>query len=209
MGPVDAKNVGWAERSASIGPAMRILRKIGVGALLTVVTLAAIHPAAADPNTAVRFLMQEPVSMLDWGLKNVEDHLKRNGKVLTGHEKKLFQAEPSVAAAYDWSNDVVRISIGLRLAENVQKTPEVLAAVKERASFVIVYARSLLTMNPFDAYFRHKGFRNRETPDDLERKLLDGTEIRVTIRDNASNILSMCKGSLAGRDTTWMKIGDK
>jgi hypothetical protein len=186
-----------------------ILRKIGMGTLLIVVALSAIHSAVADPNSAVRFLMQEPISMLDWGFKNIEDHLLRNGAVLTEHEKRLFQAEPSISVAYDWSIDVIRISIGMRLSENVQKTTEVLEAVKERVSFVIVYVRGLLTMNPYDAYFRHKGFRNKETPDDLEQKLSAGTEIVVTVRDKDSNILCMCKGSLLGLNMTWMKIGEK
>ena len=209
MGPVDEKNVRCAEPSESAKTAVRIVGRCGMRMLPAVLLVLLCAGAMAEPSRSVSFLMHEPISMLDWGLKNIEDHLVRSGEVLTRHEKNLFHAEPSIGTAYDWQEDVIRISIGLRLSDDVQKTVDVLTDVRKRVSFVMVYVRGLLTMNPYDAYFRHKGFRSRETPENLEQELSDDTELVVTVRDKDSNILSTCKGSLPGQDMVWMKIGEQ
>jgi hypothetical protein len=177
--------------------------------VLAVLFLWPSRSAMAEPDRAVRFLMEAPVSMLDWGLKNIEDHLMRNREILTKHEKELFHKEPSVSADYDWSGDVIRISIGLRLSGKIQKTTDTLAEVNEWVAFIIKYVRGVLTMNPYDAYFRHKGFRSRETPENLDEKLSESTELVVTVRDTDSNILSMCKAPLVGEDMVWLKIGEQ
>jgi hypothetical protein len=163
--------------------------------------------AVAEPNDALRFLMNEPVSMLDWGFRNIEDHLIRNQEALTATEKDLLKKTVSVSADYDWSKDAIRISIGLRLSEKTQKTPMMLADVREHVEFIVRYLRGGLTMNPYDAFFRHKGFRHRETPENMENKLSTVTELIVTVRDKDSNILSMCSAPLLGDTITWPMIG--
>jgi hypothetical protein len=163
--------------------------------------------AVAEPDTALRFLMNEPVSMLDWGFKNIEDHLTRNQEVLTANEKELLKKAVSVSVDYDWSRDAIRISIGLCLSEKMQKTPMTLADVKEHVIFIVRYLRGGLTMNPYDAFFRHKGFRHREAPEDLGNQLSAVTELTVTVRDKDSNILSMCRAPLMGDTIEWMMIG--
>jgi hypothetical protein len=160
----------------------------------------------AEPSAEVRFLMKSPVSMLDWGFKNIEDHLIRNQEVLIKSDKNLLDKAVSVSAEYDWSKDAICISIDLRLSEKIQKTPITMADVKEHVIFIVKYLRGGLTMNPYDAFFRHKGFRQREAPENLENKLSEVTELIVTVRDKESNILSMCKAPLLGDSIEWMMI---
>jgi hypothetical protein len=161
---------------------------------------------AAEPNTAVRFLMKSPVSMLDWGFKNIEDHLMRQQEVMTANEKDLLAKAMSVSVDYDWSSDAIQISVGLRLSESVQKTPMTLAGIREHVVFIVGYLRGWLTMNPYDAFFRHKGFRNAETPEDLENKLSAVTVLIVTVRDKDANILGMCSAPLLGDTISWSMI---
>lgn len=163
--------------------------------------------AVAEPNAAVRFLMKSPVSMLDWGFKNIEDHLIRNQEVLSTTEKNLLKKAVSVSVDYDWSKDAIRVSIGLRLSEKTQKTPMTLADVREHVVFIVRYLRGGLTMNPYEAFFRHKGFRDRKTPENLENQLSAITELIVTVRDKESNILSMCSAPLLGDTIEWLMIG--
>jgi hypothetical protein len=185
-------------------------RNVGNGCAIIFFTaffLLLAQVAVAEPDTALRFLMNEPVSMLDWGFKNIEDHLMRNQEVLTANEKDLLKKAVSVSVDYDWSRDAIRISIGLYLSEKMQKTPMTLTDVKEHVIFIVRYLRGGLTMNPYDAFFRHKGFRHRETPEDLENKLSAVTELAVTVRDKDSNILSMCRAPLLGDTIEWLMIG--
>jgi hypothetical protein len=163
--------------------------------------------AVAEPNAEVRFLMKSPVSMLDWGFKNIEDHLIRNQEVLTANEKNLLNKEVSVSVDYDWSKDAIQISIGLRLSEKTQKTPMALTDVREHLIFIVKYLKGGLTMNPYDAFFRHKGFRHKETPENLGIKLSEVTELIVTVRDKESNIVSMCSAALLGDTIEWLMIG--
>jgi hypothetical protein len=174
--------------------------------LLTVVSICLCPRAMAEPNAEVRFLMKSPVSMLDWGFKNIEDHLIRHQDVLIKNDKNLLDRAVSVSAEYDWAKDVIRISIDLRLSEKIQKTPATMADVKEHVIFIVKYLRGGLTMNPYDAFFRHKGFRQRETPENLESKLSEITELTVVVRDKESNILSKCSAPLLGDTIEWMMI---
>ena len=145
--------------------------------------------------------------MLDWGFKNIEDHLIRHKDAITGNAKALFHEEPSISVDYDWSGDAIRISISLRLSEKVQKTSATLSEIREQVVFIVTYVRGLLALKPYDAFFRHKGFRNRETPEDLEGSLSAATGLIVTVRDKESNILGMCSAPLLGEEMEWMKIG--
>jgi hypothetical protein len=174
---------------------------------LTAFFLFPVQGAVAEPNAAVQFLIKSPVSMLDWGFKNIEDHLIRNQEALTANEKDLLNKTVSVSVDYDWSKDAIRISIGLRLSEKTQKTPMTMADIREQVVFIVKYLRGGLSMNPYDAFFRHKGFRHRGAPENLENKLSEITELIVTVRDKNSNIVSMCSAPLLGDAIEWLMIG--
>ncbi len=63
-------------------------------------------------------------------------------------------------------------------------------------------------MKPYDAFFRHRGFRSKDSPQNLESELIGLTELTVIVRDRESNILSRCKGALSGNDMVWLTIGE-
>lgn len=165
-------------------------------------------PAVAEPSPAIQFLMKEPVSMMDWGIKNIEDHLYRHRALLIRGEESLFEPEPSIVVAYDWERNQIQISIGLRACKQVQKTPQGLSDIQAHVEWVIKYLRGSLTMKPYDSFFRHRGFRSNESPRSLESELADLTELIVSVRDGEANILSRCEARLSGRDMTWLSIGE-
>lgn len=175
---------------------------------LTLILLLPWQDLQAQPNDAVHFLMKSPVSMLDWGFKNIEDYLTRNQDVLTASENDLFVRTVAAGVDYDWSQDAIRISVGLRLSDRTQKTMLTLQGVKAHTAYVVKYLRGGLTLNPYEAFFRHKGFRQRETPENLEDKIAAVTELMVVVRDKEGNILSSCKAPLLGDAIEWLKIGE-
>lgn len=179
-----------------------------MGCLLVFLWTVAMSPAAAEPTPSVQFLMKEPVSMMDWGLKNIEDYLYRHRALFFQNEKPLFEQGPTIAVIYNWEQNQIQISIGLRTCEQVQKTPQGLSDIHAHVEWVVKYLRGSLTMRPYDAFFRHRGFRSKESPQNLESELAGLTELIVSVRDGESNILSRCGAQLTGSDMTWLTIGE-
>ena len=179
-----------------------------IGCLLIFLHIVTLQPAVAEPTSSIQFLMREPVSMMDWGLKNIEDHLYRHRTLFVQGEKPLFEPEPAIAVLYDWEKNQIRISIGLRACEQVQKTSQGLSDIRSHVEWIIKYLRGSLTMKPYDAVFRHRGFRNKVSPQGLESELAGLTVVIVSVRDRESNILSRCEGQLTGSDIVWLTIGE-
>lgn len=179
-----------------------------IGLLVVFWWIVTMQPAIAEPTPSIQYLMREPVSMMDWGLKNIEDHLYRHRTLLVQSEKSLFEPEPTIAVLYDWEKNQIRISIGLRTCKQVQKMSQGLSDIRSHVEWVIKYLRGSLTMEPYDAFFRHRGFRNKESPRSIEPELAGLTELTVSVRDRESNILSRCTGQLAGSDIVWLTIGE-
>ena len=161
----------------------------------------------ADPSPAVQYLMREPVSMLDWGLAQIEEDLYRNRGLLTRNDGDLFEPEPIIRVDYAWEENRIQIFLKLSMHANVKKTPQRMTAVRQHVEFVTAYLRGGLTMRPYDAFFRHKGYRSKESPENLADELVEITDIYITVRDHQQNILSRCKAPLSGKEIVWSNMG--
>ena len=151
--------------------------------------------------------MREPVSMLDWGLAQIEQDLFHQRSVLTANDQNLFDPEPSIRVSYTWDENRIQISLKLTLRADVKKTSQRMAGIRQHVEFVIAYLRGGLTMHPYDAFFRHKGFRSKESPESLGEDLAAITEIHITVRDHQQNILSRCRAALPGQEIDWSGMG--
>jgi len=191
----------------------KILAGAKVGALilafglLTCISMVFIVSVGAEPSPAVEYLMREPVSMLDWGLSQIEQDLFRKREVLTGNKQNLFDPEPSIRVDYAWEENRIQIFLKLTLQADVKKTPQRMTGIRQHVEFAIAYLRGGLTMYPYDAFFRHKGFRSKESPKNLDEDLVAITDIHVTVRDHQQNILSRCRAPLSGNEIDWSKMG--
>jgi len=188
---------------------IRHVIRLCLGCLSLFIWIGMVLPVAAEPTPSIQFLMKEPVSMMDWGLKNIEDHLYRHRSLFIQNEKSLLEPEPTIAVVYNWEENQIQISIGLRTCVQVQKTSQGLSDIRSHVEWVIKYLRGSLTMKPYDAFFRHRGFRNKESPQNLESELAGLTELVVSVRDRESNILSRCRAQLTGSDMVWLTIGEQ
>lgn len=177
---------------------------LGALACLPVVLAA---PSRAEPSPAVDYLMHEPATMLDWGLARIEAFLIRNRGVLTANKGNLLDTDPSIQVAYAWEEDRIQIFLKMTLQTDVKKTPEHMTGVRQHAEFVITYLRGALTMHPYDAFFRHQGFRSKASPENLGQDLAAITDIHITIQDHRQNILSRCRAPLSGRAIVWSSMG--
>ena len=167
----------------------------------------AAAPLRAEPSPAVEYLMREPVTMLDWGLTRIEAYLFRNRGVLTGNNGNLFEADPSIQVVYAWEENRIQIFLKMTLKTDVKKTPQRMAGLRQHAEFVVAYLRGGFTMHPYEAFFRHEGFRSKESPENLGQDLAAITDIHITICDHQENILSRCRAPLAGKAIVWSNMG--
>ena len=184
------------------------LRIMSFFAILLIAGIA-VSQAAAEPSASIQFLMREPVTMMDWGLGNIEEHLYRQRNLLVQADKELFDSEPTLAATYEWEQNVIQVAITLRAVSPRQKTPQGLNDIRKQLEWIIKYLRGSLTMRPYDAFFRHRGFRNQDSPRNLGAELAGQTELLIRVRDVDANILSQCKGSLLGEEISWINIGNQ
>jgi len=161
----------------------------------------------AEPSPVVEYLMREPVSMLDWGLTQIEEDLFRNRGVLTRNEGDLFEPEPTIRVAYAWEENRIQIFLKLAMKPGVKKSPQRMAAVRKHVEFLVAYLRGGLTMRPYDAFFRHKGFRSKESPENLGEELVEITDIHISVHDHQQNILSRCRAPLTGKKIVWSNMG--
>ena len=166
-----------------------------------------VIPVGAEPSQSIQFLMREPVTMMDWGLRNIEDYLYRQRDLLVQADKRLFESDPILAVTYDWEQNAIQVGITLRVAPQVQLTSRELANIRSHLEWIVKYLRGSLTMKPFDSFFRHRGFRNQDSPQNLGAKLAGQTELLIRVRDADANILSQCQGGLTGSEITWLSIG--
>ncbi len=169
----------------------------------------AVPPAGAEPSPSIQFLMREPVTMMDWGLRNIEEYLYRQRDLLMQANKRLFESEPVVAVSYDWEQNKIQVAITLWVASQIQLTSRDLADIRAHLQRIIKYLRGTLTMKPFDAFFRHRGFRNQDSPQNLGVELAGQTNLLIRVRDADANILSQCKGELTDSKIIWLNIGNQ
>jgi hypothetical protein len=180
---------------------------IPVLGLLMCMSLLFTAPAGAEPSPAVEYLMREPVTMLDWGLAQIEQDLFRKRDVLTGNKQNLFDQDLSIRVDYDWEENRIEIFLKMTLRADVKKTPQRMSEIRKHVEFMITYLRGGLTMHPYDAFFRHKGFRSKESPENLDEDLVVITDILITVRDHQQNILSRCRAALSGKEIDWSNMG--
>ena len=145
--------------------------------------------------------------MLDLGLSRLDEQLYRNRGILVKSDGNLFEPEPSMRVTYDWDDNRIQIFIKLTLNAQVKKTPQRMAAVRSHVEFLATYLRGFLTMMPYDLLFRHKGFRSKAYPEDLDRELVEITDIHMTVIDHRQNIVSRCRVPLAGKEIIWSNMG--
>lgn len=167
-----------------------------------------VPPVAAEPSASIQYLMSEPVTMMDWGLGNIEDYLYRQRHLLIKTDRRLFESEPILAVTYDWEQNKIQVAITLRVVSKVQLTSGDLADIRAHLEWLIKFLRGTLIMKPYDAFFRHRGFRNQDSPQNLGADLAGQTELLIRARDADANILSQCKGGLTDSEIIWLSIGN-
>lgn len=151
--------------------------------------------ANAEPTRRISYLMNEPMTLFDWGLQQLTAamnsvHLKDGPKLM-------------IMTNYDWDKN--RIKISAYSFENSMTRTNAKKWCRETINAV----RSHLLINPktgepllgdssvLARYFAHDGFEKKNRPKGVGKELDDITEISGTFMLNSkSNKKVVCQGPL-------------
>jgi hypothetical protein len=152
----------------------------------------ATKPARAEPDSAVNYLMNESVSMFEWGNYMLAELLNDSilpvfgWKGASGHVK------------YDWGANRLKLEVTdyTRFATSQEARKHVEEQLKQ--------IRQELTRDDFallGEVYTHDGFKPTSEPEGLGTKLGQIMELSFTAFANASTI--RCQGRLASDEILW------
>ena len=193
----------------------------------------ALSAVRAEPSSAMKFLMDDPVSMLDWGIFHLERSLEKRMHGLDHLPDDTWSQSASVN--YDWEKNRLTIEIGYTLwtdasLHRIKKPRE--AGFREAIATVVNSVQEHLWVShaidpifpervrrqhhDFSAlssmYFSHRGFEKKKEPENLAKEMDQITEIWVTVKYPGSDsvravtgtsYLTGKKGEILFRETAW------
>ncbi|MDB4265055.1 hypothetical protein N9893_03215 [bacterium] len=138
----------------------------------------------AEPDSTIQYLMNEPVTMLEWGLFRLEQHLNRTPQGLKVNyypEINRIRIEHEIGFNNKFKD--------LYWAKDACK--HVFKAIRSLAGSPLIYKHS----------FHHSmHYRLKNEPKDLDKKLMAITEIYVVAHYGDKNSSVMCTAPLSGND---------
>lgn len=141
--------------------------------LISLLCISITDSAFAEPSPTVRYLMNEPVSRLDWGIYQLQKELE----------------ELNVSVRYNWDENRIEIS------KSSSETPKDLNQAKILCKEEVSNLKIILGVNPeigkpygensfLWVFFRHEGYKLKSEPETLWEDLDNITRLSVTFRIN-------------------------
>jgi len=165
---------------------------------------------SAEPNPVIKYLMNEPVTMLDWGMYKLALYL--NQEMRERYVNKISKFAPRITVFYNADADKIQIS-----ASMVYKkfpSPEEARTYCEgiikyiRGALVFKQSKARAPVSPvaprttLGSYFGQQGGSPKNMPGDLEAELSKRTELIAVVMDKFDQPV-ICKASLLGSDSAF------
>lgn len=156
-------------------------------------------PAVAEPSRSVQYLMTEPVTLFDQGLKRLGVTLdgvlnKTDFPEIIGNLKIGSGSETS--ANYDWNSNRITIYGSVQhdsKTSNPNTLLDLCGRVVKRIRFNLGYGdmgsrfRTSGLMQGVSIHFQHRGYQKKDEPSTLEADLASITAIRIIAFANKDN----------------------
>ena len=165
--------------------------------------LAWITTASAEPSSVVRFLMNQPVSVFDYGLIQLEEQFAEQ------HFYGIAKPVPlNTHAAYDWNANRIYLSFRIMI-EEVNVSQSVLKDICESS---IWHARTILGVGPdtgkledevaLGMLFEPRSFTVKDAPHNVNEELSAIIDLRSTVSTSDPKSKAVrCRGRLLNRET--------
>jgi len=135
----------------------------------------------AEPDSTIKYLMDEPLSMLEWGMYRMNKSLDE----IYG-DKYNIDHDLTNIVRYDWDNNRIIINCIVGLYGRFEEKKQAQAACKN----IVRKYRSTFGVNAdtgkpvgfgtlYNLYFSHQGFKSPSMPKNINKDLNKIVEIRV------------------------------
>ena len=150
--------------------------------VLFIVLAAFVQDAGAEPTESANFLMNEPVSLLDFGIYKLEKDLKGLGKDLAINYSTPFD----ISVRYDWEKNKIVIQFTYGYERNPPPKTILIGVQK-----VLKQIKGFLGVDPKGKvyhkrgfskvadYFSHQGYLTQNRPKELEKEIDQMIELSV------------------------------
>lgn len=151
-------------------------------------------PAWAGPDKTIQWLMDEPLSLLDYGIYKIEQ----------GLQERFRGEDISSSAYYDWDSNEIRALLFVEV-----KYKDV-SALKEECA--IALDRMRVDAGNFDGelmsgeysdwadYFQHNGFTRNNAPKQVLKEIDKKIMLKVVMTRHRSKTGISCQGPLLSTD---------
>jgi len=170
--------------------------------VVSILILATSQIVLAEPTPTIQYLMDEPVSMLDWGIYQMDKWLKTRSFVGS------IEPKPDLQTTYDWDDNKIVIRVkpallmhGFGSEKDAQKWCE--DVVENVRLFFDINLQTGKRFNPpvpnpLYQFFIHVGYKHSTKPKDLAKELDKLVEIRLWVSSKKRSM--QCMAPLLGKD---------
>ena len=157
----------------------------------------AVPPALAEPSRTVSYLMGEPVSLFDIGLRRLGERVQ--GTLLKEEFPEVIgnlNSDRDPSAVYDWKSNRITVYGSVQIDQRTANSTTLMALcvrVVERVRFILGYSemgyqfRKIGVMPGVSTYFQHRGYQKKDEPQALEDDLAGLISIRIISFANKDN----------------------
>ena len=146
-----------------------------------------------EPDSTIKYLINEPVTMLDWGLHRLNNILEK---------RELSAFDAAMAMNYDWETNRFKVIVAAAFKATTEPTAKSLCknAIGEiKQSFFVDHETGKPMVAGFSnmgSFFSHSGFKTGETPVDVGRKLERITFVEVHVPLSQKGQKLVCRSDL-------------
>jgi len=159
-----------------------------IAALMVFISTASI--ALAEPTPGVRYLMDKPVSLFDWGVHHIDEHLKDMHITFFLDSGETEFKTDRLKTSVDYDPDANRIYIesnpgGVSFVMGDEKAARKLCGEivkKIRVELDMDAENPSVTGTAVDKFFSHSGYSLPDKPAGLAKELLGIIEIKTTLQ---------------------------
>lgn len=172
-----------------------------IAAIIVCLLAVWVSQARTEPNESANFLINDSVSLLDFGLYKLENEIKRVQNDLTIR----FQPPHSSFADYDWDENKIVIVLSYGDPGN-PPVKEIKAEMKLIVAALKKNFGIAQTGEPFQKggygsvgdYFSHRGYTKKNMPQNLRREIEKLVEIKVVFYVQNYSRYFECRNRLVG-----------
>lgn len=170
-----------------------------------------VQNAHADPNTTAQFLMNDPVSLLDFGIYRLENEIKIHRDTLVIKHKPPH----TVFVDYNWEENKIEIKLAYG---DVSNPP--MAEIKKEIITILGALKKILGVSPtgkayhkdgfsnVPEYFSHKGYISQNRPQNVEKEIDQLVEFKVVYYVQNYSRYFECKNSLISDSAKGLTCSD-